>query len=102
MSMANILLSENEKRIIQNILKTHCQNAKVFAFGSRVNGNAKPYSDLDLIIQSDDELTLSNLAILKDELSNSSLVFKVDICDWASLSDGFKERIKDDLVLLDF
>ncbi|OPH34558.1 nucleotidyltransferase domain-containing protein [Moraxella equi] len=71
--MTDILLSESEKRIVQNILKTHCKNAKVFAFGSRVNGNAKPYSDL---------------------------VFKVDICDWQSLDDDFKRSIENELVLI--
>ncbi|STZ08111.1 Predicted nucleotidyltransferases [Moraxella caprae] len=98
--MTDILLSESEKRIVQNILKTHCKNAKVFAFGSRVNGNAKPYSDLDLVIKADNALHLSDIACLKDEFCHSDLVFKVDICDWQSLDDDFKRSIENELVLI--
>lgn len=96
--MTDILLSESEKRIVQNILKTHCKHAKVFAFGSRVNGNAKPYSDL--VIKADNALHLSDIACLKDEFCHSDLVFKVDICDWQSLDDDFKRSIENELVLI--
>lgn len=92
--MTDILLSESERRIVQSILQTHCKNTKVFAFGSRVKGNAKPYSDLDLVIKADNVLDLSDIACLKDEFCHSDLIFKVDICDWQSLDDDFKKALK--------
>lgn len=94
MLMANILLSDNEKTIIKNILEDHCKDAQVFAFGSRVNGNAKPYSDLDLVVKSDGVFELEDIANLKEAFADSDLVFKVDICDWHSLDNDFKKALK--------
>lgn len=89
-------ISEKDKAIIGHILQTSIPNMPVYAFGSRVTGNAKAYSDLDLVVMG--ELDLSQLAALKDAFDASDLVYKVDISDWASLSDDFKNRIKPDLV----
>lgn len=98
--MTDVQLTENEKRIVKNILKTHYKNAEVFAFGSRVNGNAKPYSDLDLVVKSNGVFELADIANLKEAFANSDLVFKVDICDWYSLDNAFKKSIENELVLI--
>ena len=43
-----IQLPEPQVQIIQRILRQQVPQAQVFAFGSRVNGNPRKYSDIDL------------------------------------------------------
>lgn len=63
-------------------------------FGSRIKGTAKPFSDLDLAIIKDSPLFLSKHTELVEAFSESDLSWKVDIIDWASTSDVFKEIIR--------
>ncbi|MDO4442130.1 MAG: nucleotidyltransferase domain-containing protein [Moraxella sp.] len=96
--MTDVQLTDKELSMVQGILAVVIPSHQVFIFGSRAKGNAKPYSDLDLLIKSDDELDLMTLAELKDAFSQSDLPFKVDICEWAGLDDGFKRRISQELI----
>ena len=52
--------------IIRDILQTHVPQYPVWAFGSRVKGTARPYSDLDLVIVTDEPLALGVSAALAD------------------------------------
>lgn len=87
-------------RIIRAILRAHLANVPVWAFGSRATGRAKPYSDLDLAIVTDDPVALDRLAALADAFSESDLPWKVDLVDWASTSERFREIIRRDRVVL--
>lgn len=97
--MTDIQLSNDELNIVKNIL-SDLKNCQVFAFGSRAKNNAKPYSDLDLVIKSDDRLDLMQIADLKEQFSNCDLVFRVDICEWADLDDEFKKSIENELIFI--
>ncbi|WP_294090040.1 nucleotidyltransferase family protein [uncultured Actinobacillus sp.] len=92
--MNNLALSEEELHIVKAILQKYVPNYAVWAFGSRVKGNAKMYSDLDLAIITDTPLTLSERADLQEAFSESDLIWKVDIVDWAATSDRFKQIIQ--------
>lgn len=92
--MNNLALSEKELHIVKAILQKYVPNYAVWAFGSRVKGNAKMYSDLDLAIITDTPLTLSERADLQEAFSESDLIWKVDIVDWAAASDSFKQIIQ--------
>ena len=62
-------------------------------FGSRATGGAQRYSDLDLAIDAGRRLTLDELAILGEAFGDSDLPFKVDVVDWHSISEAFRDRI---------
>lgn len=79
--------------IVKNILAKHVADYEVWVFGSRIVGKSKKYSDLDLVIITDQPLPLLTLALLKEDFSNSDLPIRVDIVDWSSLSDEFKQII---------
>ncbi|HXH03625.1 MAG TPA: nucleotidyltransferase domain-containing protein, partial [Candidatus Competibacteraceae bacterium] len=79
--------------IVQNILHKHIPQYAVWAFGSRVKGTAKPYSDLDLAIITEQPLGLETLAALAEGFSESDLPWKVDIVDWATTSPTFRDLI---------
>jgi predicted nucleotidyltransferase len=66
----------------------------VTAFGSRVNGNFRSDSDLDLYIEIAPPLTGSELASLNEALEESFLPFKVDLIESARVSDDILQAIQ--------
>ena len=87
-------------RIVQTILRRHVPQFPVWAFGSRAQWRAKPYSDLDLAIIADAPLSLATCGALAEAFSESDLPWRVDIVDWASTSDEFRKIIERDKVVL--
>ena len=79
-------------RLVQRLLREYVPGHEVRVFGSRVNGTAKPMSDLDLCIMGDD-LTPATLDQLRTAFSESVLPFKVDVVAWAELTDRFQKII---------
>ncbi|CAG0907090.1 unnamed protein product [Cyprideis torosa] len=86
--------------IIQTILQRHVPHNAVWAFGSRVTGKAKPYSDLDLAVITETPLPLRVRSALIEELSESDLPWKVDVIDWSTTSEAFQRIIKQNRVVL--
>ncbi len=80
-------------REVRRILQKQVPEWAVWAFGSRVMGNAKPYSDLDLVVMTDQPLSLARMADLKAAFDESDLPFRVDIVDWAATSPAFRDII---------
>lgn len=92
--MSSLQLTDSELNQVQQILKKHAPNFVIWAFGSRVTGRAKKFSDLDLVILTNDLFDIKKLFALKDDFSESNLPFKVDIVIWSDLDNDFKEIIK--------
>ncbi len=78
---------------VKKILKEHVPKYEVRAFGSRIRGNARPFSDLDLAVLGNSKLDEPVLDALKDALSLSDLPIMVDIVEWFAISDGFRKII---------
>lgn len=89
-----LAMTTQELNLLQKILKRYVPEFKVWAFGSRVTGTHKPFSDHDLALVGDEPLAIETRAALVEALSNSSLPYKVDLVDWASTTDSFKEIIE--------
>lgn len=98
--MSVLTITNEELAIVKRILQTHIPNLEVWAFGSRVKGNAKPYSDLDLAVITKEPLSLQTHADLVDAFSESDLPWKVDIVDWALVAEPFKQVIMYQYVVL--
>ena len=86
--------------IVREILVRHVPGHEVWAFGSRVKGPAKPYSDLDLAVISERPLPFDVLGRLAEDFSESDLPWRVDVVDWAATSELFKKIIERDKVVL--
>ena len=95
-----ITVSMNEWVIIQNILEKHIPKIEVWAFGSRVKGLVKSYSDLDTVIMGEEALSISTLADLKKAFSDSDLPFKVDLILWSETSENFRRLIKNSYAVI--
>jgi type I restriction enzyme S subunit len=100
MTVPAIDIRPEQWAIVRDILRNHVPYYDVWAFGSRVKGTAKPFSDLDLAVIAAEPLALDLRAALADEFSESDLPWKVDVVDWASTSDVFREVIKRDKVIV--
>ena len=87
-------ISDQIMDIVKVILKTHVPECEVRVFGSRINGNAKNYSDLDLAIVGTEKLPAKVLMELKEAFEESVIPFRVDILDWNGITDSFKSVIE--------
>lgn len=91
--------SQENLLILTKILNKHLpQDAVVYAFGSRIKGSSRQYSDLDITIKTQDQLPNKIMIEVKDELMESDIPFRVDVSQWNNLSINFKNCIKDELV----
>lgn len=79
--------------IVSDILCRHLPDTEVRAFGSRVTGRTKPYSDLDLLIMPRTPISLRHLGLLQEAFSESELPWKVDLVDGSTISDTFRLAI---------
>ena len=70
---------------------------EVWAYGSRVNGEAHDGSDLDLVIRSHDlqKLPIDVLLDIKDKIQQSNIPIVVELFDWARLPQSFQRNIED-------
>ena len=88
-----IELRPDHLEAVRGILAAHVPEFDVWAFGSRVTGTVKDYSDLDLAVITDSPLSARRLAILVDAFAESDLPFKVDVVDWAETDPNFRKII---------
>lgn len=86
-------ITPEERAIVLRILNETVPDREVRAFGSRVTGKAKPFSDLDLAIMGDEPLSLGTRARLEETFSDSDLPWKVDVLDWALADKTFRNII---------
>ena len=87
-------LSPDFLKTVQGILRRRVPEYEVRAFGSRVTGTAKEFSDLDLAIMTDKPLDSSRVLDLREDFTESDLPFKVDLVDWAAMSVNFREIVE--------
>lgn len=73
-----------------DILRRLVPGMRVLAFGSRVTGKARKFSDLDLVIMSEQRLMPEIMMALREAFSESDLPIKVDVLDWSALSESFQ------------
>ena len=90
-----INIKESEREIISNIVSQYANNCEVLAFGSRVCGNNKETSDLDLafVIPDNKKMPIKQWGNIKYAFGESDLPFIVDIVDYNSCEDYFKKII---------
>ena len=96
----DIDLAPVHKETVSIILAKLAPDCDVLAFGSRVKGTARKYSDLDLAIRGDGPLGFSRYARLRQAFEDSSLPINVDILDWHTIPESFRENIGKNYVII--
>jgi uncharacterized protein len=89
-------LPERHRQTLQALLATHTPYAQVWAYGSRVNGNAHEGSDLDLVLRNPVDLSqdVQGWQELKEALQTSDLPMLVDVHLWSRLPQAFHANIE--------
>lgn len=87
-----------DRMVVQSIVKQLLPEARVMLFGSRVAGTHRPASDLDVAIDIGKPIPLEVFSQLRLAFSESSLPYFVDLVDWFSISDEFRQAVKEQLV----
>jgi len=96
-----ISISEDERRLLLDVLARWAPGVGVRAFGSRVHGNAKRWSDLDLVLMSEAPISPETMMRIKPDLSESDLPWRVDVLEWARVDESFRHIIAGDLTPID-
>ncbi|MEA1919413.1 MAG: nucleotidyltransferase domain-containing protein [Campylobacterota bacterium] len=89
-------LREQDKIRIENIAKQTLQTPlEIWAYGSRVNGDAHDTSDLDLVIltKSKKKLDIDEFMSFKTALQKSNIPILIQVMDWNRIPESFHENI---------
>lgn len=87
-----------ETEIKQQIADVMRRNAdrlrghRVFLFGSRATGDARPHSDFDIGVEGKSPLPLSDFYAIEDQLDDLPTLYKIDWVDFNRTSPRFSER----------
>lgn len=65
---------------------------RVFLFGSRATGGARPHSDFDIGVVGDAPLPLDDFYAIEDQLDDLPTLYKIDWVDFNRVSLRFRER----------
>ena len=94
--MTELLMSNQDKKILTQILSKYPY--QFYAYGSRVKGTNRKFSDLDVCYQ--EEIPSYKLVEIEEELENSDLSFIVELVSWNHMRPAFQKVIQKDLVLI--
>jgi predicted nucleotidyltransferase len=100
MTRPSIDISPEDWAIVEDILRRHIPDREVIAFGSRARHTARRYSDLDIAIIGETALPSDVRWSLTEALVESDLPFKVDVLEWATTSESFRNIILRHAVLI--
>ena len=85
-------ITPSQKEELQALLKYYLPETVVWAYGSRVTGNAHSASDLDLVAFTTPS-QLAAISELREALEESNLPFRVDLFVWEQVPESFRANI---------
>ncbi|MBR3890346.1 nucleotidyltransferase domain-containing protein [bacterium] len=96
--MTKLFLKETHLEILKDIFTRLCPNATVYAYGSRIKGNAHEGSDLDLALDNtSDDVVISDIV---EAVRESNIPFLIDIFELKSLPESFQNEIMKNNVVI--
>lgn len=98
----SLLLREQDKSRLLQLLAEYLPGVTAWAYGSRVNGDAHDASDLDIVLRMPDlsKIPLMQLETFLEALRESNIPILVEAKDWARLPESFHEEILRNYVVL--
>jgi len=88
-------LESRDMEIVRKILGEFIPEYEILAFGSRVHGRRlRKFSDIDLAVIADTPVDPDRLGDLKEAFAESDLACRVDVVDYASASQRFRDIIQ--------
>ena len=96
---ATLDITVAQSKLLRLLLQQHLPNTTVWAYGSRVNGQAHSASDLDLVAFALPSQSAA-IAELREALEESNLPFRVDLFVWEQVPESFRESIQESYVVV--
>ncbi len=96
---ARLTVNPQQRQLLLALLRQWLPGVLILAYGSRVNGTARPNSDLDLVafIPPTHRHLLS---AAREALDESNLPFLVDLHAWDDLPARFHDNIRSNSVVI--
>lgn len=93
--MKPLFLRDKDKQLLQQLMQRYLPNVTVWAYGSRVTGDAHETSDLDIVLRSADLSAIPRnvFNVFVEAVRDSNIPILVDIHDWAKLPISFHNEI---------
>ena len=85
--------------VLLGLLNLHIPDTAVWAYGSRVSGKARKYSDLDLVAFADTSQD-KQITDLKEAFEESNLPFRVELFVWDEIPEHFHNEIQNNHIEL--
>ena len=89
-------ITSKEYNIIKTILEQYKNKYEFYFYGSRVRGNFRPLSDLDILVKSKNNIDLNDIDNIKNFFDESTLPYVVNLS--YELDEDFYKLIEKDLV----
>ena len=89
-------ITSKEYNIIKTILEQYKNKYEFYSYGSRVRGNFRPLSDLDILVKSKNNIDLNDIDNIKTFFDESTLPYVVNLS--YELDEDFYKLIENDLV----
>ncbi len=97
--MSNLFIKPQYLKMLTDIFDEYCPRAEIWAYGSRINGQAHDGSDLDLAVKTFNANNIKAFQ-LKEIISNSNIPFLVDIQEFDNLPKSFQEEILKNYIVI--
>jgi predicted nucleotidyltransferase len=96
LDLSCLQISSRHLAMLLALLNKHVPHAEVWAYGSRVIGDAHEGSDLDLVLRNRTDPTqdVPGWVDLKESLQSSVLPMLVDVHVWSQLPESFRRHIE--------
>ena len=93
------ITSEQHKTVLE-LLRQHLPGTDAWVYGSRAKWNARPQSDLDLVVFATPEQR-RQVRALGEAFEESNLPFRVDLFVWSEMPRSFRPQIEAEHVVLE-
>ncbi|MBS1988042.1 nucleotidyltransferase domain-containing protein [Candidatus Dependentiae bacterium] len=80
------------------IIHKHLPGCQVYLFGSRARASHQEGADMDIALDTGEKIDFRILFKIKDEIEETTIPVFVDIIDLNSVSNSFKNEIKQDMI----
>ena len=102
MKEPELFLREKDKLRLLEIADEYLPDISIWAYGSRVTGNAHESSDLDIVLRSTDlkPIPIEAFSDFIDAIKESNIPILIYVFDWARLPESFHEGILEAYVVL--
>jgi nucleotidyltransferase substrate binding protein (TIGR01987 family) len=79
---------------VREIILKHAQPSRIYLFGSRATGEAKPESDYDFAMDAANA-NFQALQAIRDEIETLHTLYRIDVANIAAAESRFANRVRD-------